>query len=64
MYRAGEVKLWQTLAYVWLGQLDKAAEVWAQVPDRIRKRYQEEAQQIERSLLVNAGNSYTTTTGD
>lgn len=50
MHQAGEVKLWQALAYVWLGQMSKAAEIWTQVPSRIRKRYVGESQQIEKLL--------------
>lgn len=50
MHHIGEVKLWQALSYVRLGQMGKAAEAWARVPHRVRKRYREEAQQVEQLL--------------
>lgn len=50
MYQAGEVKLWQALAYTGLGQLSKASEIWQQVPQRIRRRYGEQSRQIEQML--------------
>lgn len=50
MHDIGEVKLWQALSYVRLGQISKAAEVWMSVPGRIRKRYREESLQIEQLL--------------
>jgi len=50
MHQAGEVKLWQALAYTGLGQLSKASEIWEQVPNRIRRRYEEESRRIEQLL--------------
>ncbi len=50
MHQAGEVKLWQALAYTGLGQFSRASEIFEQVPDRIRKRYEKESRQIDQQL--------------